>query len=125
MCWREESERVFHFKLNNQKLELVDEFKYLGGYFKYNGYFKNNMKHIKEQATRAMFVLLSKKRKYNLPLDIMLDLFDKTPIILYGCEVWGIENFDLLESVHLKFCKYLLGIKTCIPNCMIYGELGR
>ena len=84
------------------------------------------MKHIKEQATRAMFALLSKKRKYNLPLDIMLDLFDKTiaPIILYGCEVWGIENVDLLESVHLKFCKYLLGIKTCTPNCMIMGNLG-
>ena len=57
---------------------------------------------------------------------IMLDLFDKTvvPVLLYGCEVWGYENNIVVDMVFLKFCKYLLGLKSSTPNCMVYGELG-
>jgi hypothetical protein len=34
-------------------------------------------------------------------------------------------NNDILERVHLKFCKLLLNLKTSTPSYMIYGELGR
>ena len=47
------------------------------------------------------------------------------PILLYGCEIWGFGNNDVLEKVHLKFCKMILNLKTSTPNYMIYGELGR
>ena len=69
-----------------------------------------------------MFALLS-KGVLNLPVDIMLKLFDKTvlPIMLYGCEIWG---FDNNQSVFLKFCKYPLGLKSSTLNCMVYGETG-
>ena len=81
---------------------------------------------MKDQATKAMFALLSKGRRLKLPVDIMLDLFDKTvlPVLLYGCEVWGNEKNIVLDTVYLKFCKYLLSLKTSTPNCMVYGELG-
>ena len=44
-------------------------------------------------------------RRLNLPTDIMLTLFDSCvePILLYGYEVWGYENVDILEKVHTKF----------------------
>ena len=73
-----------------------------------------------------MFALLSKGRVLNLPVDIMLELFDKTvlPIMLYGCEIWGFGNNNMLETVFLKFCKFLLGLKSTTPNCMVYGETG-
>jgi hypothetical protein len=29
------------------------------------------------------------------------------PILLYGCEIWGFGNNDVLEKVHLKFCKMI------------------
>jgi hypothetical protein len=35
------------------------------------------------------------------------------------------ENIDILEKVHVKFCKLLLNLKTSTPNFMLYGELGR
>jgi hypothetical protein len=35
------------------------------------------------------------------------------------------EENDILEKVHLKFCKIILNLKATTPNCMIYGELGR
>ena len=41
--------------------------------------------YMKDQATKAMFALLSKGRRLKLPIDVMLDLFDKTvlPVILW------------------------------------------
>ena len=111
---------------DNKVLEIVTEFKYLGVVFKSTGSFNNCKVYLKEQATKAMFALLSKGRVLNLPVDVMLELFDKTvlPIMLYGCEIWGFGNNNILETVFLKFCKYLLGLKSSTPNCMVYGEVG-
>ena len=73
---------------------------------------------VKETASKAMFALLSKGRVLQLPVDIMLEMFNKTvlPIMFYGCEVWGFGKNDMLDTVFLKFCKYLLGLKSCTPN---------
>ena len=75
-------------KYNNEVIENVDHFKYLGITLKFNGYFDVCKKSLYDQAMRAMFSLLSKGRRLKLPTDLMLDLFDKTivPILLYGCE---------------------------------------
>ena len=114
------------FMYKTEELELVEEFKYLGVVFSCNATFKKHKMYLKDQATKAMFALLSKGRRLKLPVDIMLDLFDKTvlPVLLYGCEVWGYEKNIVLDTVYLKFCKYLLSLKTSTPNCMVYGELG-
>ena len=56
-----------------------------------------------------------------------LELFDKlkTPILNYGCEVWGFIQANAAERVHLQFCKRLLGVKKTTQNDFIQGELGR
>ena len=46
------------------------------------------------------------------------------PILLYGCEIWGMGNFDVLERIQLKFYKYIFNLKRSTPSYMIYGELG-
>lgn len=46
------------------------------------------------------------------------------PILLYGCEVWGIENVEMIDKFQLKFLKLILRLKQSTPNCMIYGDLG-
>ena len=63
--------------------------------------------HIAEQANKALFTLLKKIRALNLPLDLQLELFDKTikPILLCGTEIWGFRNCDIIERGHLKFLK--------------------
>ena len=55
------------------------------------------------------------------------DLFDKIvlPILLYGSEVWGFEMQNKIESVHVKFCKYVLGVSHVTSNCAVMGECGR
>ena len=53
-------------------------------------------------------------------------LFDKMikPILLYGCEIWGYGNLDIIETVQLKFYKQILYLKKSTPSFMVYGELG-
>ena len=76
-----------------------------------------------------MFSLLSKSLKLNLPTDITCDLFDSlvTPILLYGCEIWGFDNANtkIIETFHYKFCKQILKVQKRTANCMVLGELGR
>ena len=66
-------------------------------------------KYIKEQATKAMYNVLQNCRRNNLSIECQLDMFDKAilPVLLYGSEIWGFENLDLLEKVHLRFCKII------------------
>ncbi|MEW8547695.1 MAG: hypothetical protein AB2693_29660, partial [Candidatus Thiodiazotropha sp.] len=65
-------------------------------------------------------------RSLNLSIDLQLDLFDKMikPILLYGCEVWGYCNTNLIERVQLKFLKSIFNLKQSTPNVMVYGEFG-
>ena len=62
-----------------------------------------------------------------VPIDVMFNLFDTMvcPILLGSCEVWGTETLDIVERVHLKFCKHILRLKPSTPSCMVYGETGR
>ena len=58
---------------------------------------------------------------------MILELFDKLikPILHYGSEIWGFLNANVIERVHLRFCKNLLGVKRSTQNDFVYGELGR
>lgn len=60
----------------------------------YNGSFQIVIKELHKQAFHAMFAVLCKFRKSNLPVAVTLDLFDRlvTPVMLYACEVWGFEK---------------------------------
>ena len=119
-------QQEYKFTLNGMNIEVKDEYKYLGIIFTRGGGFTRAKAHIAEQANKALFALLRKIRHLSLPLDMQLDLFDKTikPILLYGAEVWGFGNCGIIERVHLKFLKYILRLKKSTPSHMIYGELG-
>ena len=54
-----------------------------------------------------MYEVLKKGRLHNLSIKSQYDLFDKIvkSILLYGCGIWGFGNIDIIERVHLKFCK--------------------
>ena len=113
--------------MNNMELEIVSEFIYLGTMFQRTGSFRKNLINLAEKASKAMYDILNKGRVHNLSVSCQLDLFDKIiiPMLTYGSEIWGYENIDILEKVHIKLCKLLLNLKTSTPNFMLYGELGR
>ena len=73
-----------------------------------------------------MYEVLRKRRRFNMSVKCQIDLFNKLikPILLYGSEVWGFSNTDVIERAQLKFCKLLLELKNTTPSSMIYGEFG-
>ena len=118
--------RDYRFMFRAEPIEIVKEYKYLGVFLGQSGSYVSAKKHIAEQANKASFALMKKIRNLDLPIDIQIDLFNKTvkPILLYGCELWGIRNIDNLERIQLKFYKQTLNLKKSTPSNMIYGELG-
>ena len=115
------------FKFQNDIVEVVDEYVYLGTTFNYNNKFRKAQVKQINQARRAMYSLLSKTYQLHLPMDILIELFDQLvlPILLYGSEVWGFETIKDLELLHMKFCKQILNVRKNTANCMVLGELGR
>ncbi len=115
------------FTFGADQIEIVDTYTYLGIKMHRNRRFIQAVKSLTESATKAMFSLLKKARNVNLPLDCLLSAFDTmiAPILLYGVEVWGYENLDIIEKVHTKFLKLSTGLRQSTPNFMLYGELGR
>ena len=93
----------------------------------YNNKFHIAQRDLFSRALRAMFALLKKCSRLNLPLDIGLDLFDKTvlPVMTYGCEVWGPSMTDLAGKLQLKFLKFLLDLRKSTPSMMVFGEVGK
>ena len=85
-------------------------------------------KTLSGQALKAVFTL--NRYLYNftsLPPSHSLQLFDKlvTPILNYGSEVWGFHKATSIETVHMQFCKKLIGVKQTTQNDFIFGDLGR
>ena len=92
-----------------------------------NGNFNKSKMFAVNKGTKAMYEVLKLGRIYSLSTNCQLDLLDKMvkPILLYGCEIWGLGNIEIIERVHIKFCKLLLQLQNSTPTYMIYEELGR
>ena len=75
------------FWLNGEVVELVDSYVYLGTTIHFDGKFTDAIEKQINQAHRRLFVLKSKKEKFNLPIDIVLDLFDKMIVPILFMEV--------------------------------------
>ena len=120
--------RNLSFYYDDEPLEIVKKFNYLGIVFTTGGSFAEAQMTLAGQSQKAIF----KMKKYLYKFTFLsprhkLELFDKliTPILNYGCEVWGFIQANAIERVHLQFCKRLLGVKKTTQNDFIYGELGR
>ena len=76
----------YNFRMGDNKIEIIKQYKYLGVVFSSTGSFLNTRKHIAEQARKAMHLLFMRINNLSLPLDLQLKLFDKTvlPILCYG-----------------------------------------
>ena len=114
------------FVIGEEIIEVVSDFLYLGMRLNYNNRMKVAQKDMYDRASRAMFSLLKKCKKKNLPVDVTIDMFNKmiVPILTYGCEVWGFTNADIVDRLQLKFLKIVLRLRRSTPSHMIYGETG-
>jgi hypothetical protein len=116
-----------HWTYNDQPIEVVNEFNYLGTVFSYTGSYGVNIEHVVGKALKALNVLLCKCSSFDLKPKVLCQLFDSlvTPILSYSSEIWGFTKSKEIERIHLKFCKRLLKVKQNTCSAGVYGELGR
>ena len=74
-----------------------------------------------------MNCLIHNTKRYSFKPKVMCQLFDAFvgSILSYSCEIWGFGKCKEIERIHLKFCKYLLKVKSSTCNIGVYGELER
>lgn len=99
-----------------------------------------------KKGLKAYFKLRKDFLSLNPGISTSLNVFDHTikPILLYGSEIWGIFNVNnikikqsndiliqqcynnlIAETLHLKFCKTILGLNKKSMNHASLSELGR
>ena len=117
----------YEFYMNNENVEIVDNFKYLGVVFSRNGKFSDAMIDNIEKARKGLFRLRRTFREKKIPVDCQVELFEKIiePTLLYGCELWGMENTECIEQFRLKSYKQILQVRNSTPSYIVYGELGK
>ena len=116
---------------------------YLGVVFNTSGSFTTSKQEIHNKGNKD----LSKIRKtflHDAPkVTTLLHIFNHTirPILLHSSEILGyfssnkyINNLDrlfkkeihslVLEKIHIKFCKFILGVRTKSSNMGVRGDLG-
>ena len=116
-----------HWTYNNQELEIVNTFNYLGVVLSSGGSFIPAAKALADKALKSMNGLFECINSTKPPVKIKLNLFDSlvASILHYGCEVWGFISAECIERVHRKFCKWILKVKMSTNNYALYKELGR
>lgn len=101
-------------------VEVVKDFNYVGN-------FNLNSQKLHGKGLKAMNILTANLRKHETKPKTALQLFDAlvSSILHYGSEIWGFSKAKNLETLHLKFCKLVLGVKQSTSNVAVYYELGR
>ena len=129
----------FSMKCGGMTINTVKEYKYLGFLVTPSGEVTSGVSDLKSRALYA-FVQLRKKlgNHFRKDIDMSIYLFDTLvrPILLYCSDFWSILKINkkdpcellpkqnLIDLVHMKFLKQLLGVQTQTHNVGILLETG-
>ena len=116
----------YKFSINEETIEKVKTFKYLGTLFTSNCRYNETIKYNIKQASRAAFSISKRSRELNLSPSCELHILNTVvkPILLYNCEIYSVENTAAIENFYLKCIKRILKVNKSTPSYMVYGETG-
>lgn len=116
-----------HWKLGDQLIKQVNSYKYLGVDLDSNLSFERYKKRIKEKARKNVSRIwymgmydgcLSVKACINLYQALVRSVLE------YGCEIWGMEEWEEGERVQREFGRRILRSNGKTTNEAVLGELG-
>ena len=122
------SSRNEKWHLNGTSIEVVSYYNYLGLLLSCRNKWSKAVSNLADQARKAMFSIFSFERKVGvITHEVYFKLFDSLilPILLYGSELWGFQQFMQIEMVQLKYCKHFLGVRQNTTNEAVLGDCGR
>ena len=114
--------------LDNHKIEVVNNYKYLGLTFSTRKSFAAALEESSVKAKKKTIEILRTLRRIHCnSVEVFFKLFDSqvVPTLLYAAEIWGYEKYKQIERVHLFACKRFLHVPTKTVSDIVYGELGR
>ena len=123
------------FFINNQIIDVVHDYTYLGTRASSSGNFTVTLDHLKEKALHALFSLRRHTDFCKLKPSLACKIFDTmiSPILTYNSEIWGVYtkpefkawDSSQIEKTHLQFCKCYLEVSNKTSNIACRAELGR
>ena len=126
--------QVFHcghlphheFSLNGREIEIVNNFSYLGFTFSVQLSFSEHARIVNAKARSKCGLLFTRHPLQQLPLNIVLELFDVfvLPVYSYGLPLWltNCANSSLLSinATLTKFLKRYLQIPSFSNNAIVH-----
>ena len=116
------------FSFEENKLEIVHSYRYLGLQFSSSGCFTLARENLYNKGLKAYFKLVKDILSFQPSVNTSIHIFDHTvkPVLLYGSEIWGalnpssprLRNDVSLDKIYQnldpdkldkKFCKFMLG----------------
>ena len=131
---------------NDECLDCVQHYRYLGVYFSASGIFSYGQNDIFNKARKATFKVTKLITSAEPSVKTSLHLYDHLikPILLYGSEIWGafktnskackkddtflfpsIYKNSLADKSQVSFLKYTLGVNKYSSNLAVLSETGR
>ena len=83
------------WSINNEIVEEVNSYMYLGVIFQINGSFRKHVSELKDKARKCLFSLIARNREWrDLGPSLFLHVFNKTlvPILDHGRQIWQIYD---------------------------------
>jgi hypothetical protein len=117
-----------HWYYGKQKIEVVNSYKYLGLDFTTRLSLNIATENVIAKAKKCVIEISRMMWRLGCSSpNIFFKLFDArvVPMLLYAAEIWGVQDFNQVEKVHLFACKRFLNVSLHTPNYVVYGELNR
>lgn len=127
MIFEQGRHSTHNFTFNNQLLEVVTSFKYIGIYLYKNGHWYRTQKQLAQHSLYALHNLFTVYNQLDLKIQDKCKLFDTLvgPIFHYGAEIFGYIEGKNIETVHSKFLRKILCVRKSTNLDALYGEIGR
>jgi hypothetical protein len=117
----------FAFKVDDNSLDVVDSYKYLGIILDEHLSFNNAVDSLGTGGGRALGAINSKfKFLKNMGFQTYNKLFVNCvlPILSYGSGVWGLTNFTAIQGVQNRAMRFFLGTHKFTPTLGLCGDMG-
>ena len=120
--------RYEHWFYRGTQINITSEYKYLGILLTSCLSWSSAHSKLVSQAQRARFAIKAYQKPFGYfsAVDSFKIFYSMVkPILCYAFQIWGYEYVDTIESVHNRFCKNILYVRSTTDTCMVLGECGR
>lgn len=111
-------------KIGSEKLEVVNDYKYLGITMQTSGTTFN--KHVKQKAIAAIAAMRDIRQIREISLETAMKIFKTKiiPILTYGIHIIGeylkLRDLKVLENIKALYLKKVLGVSKYTPSRYVY-----